>query len=187
MVLVGADPDRTTPFDIETKGEGVFGYRVVVVGHNGLASPRPWMAKSPTSSWWSTRPTPKVRLTSARYGAGDRTGSLVIGYEASDENLMKRPVALSFSDKVGGPWTTIAAGLRNDGMYVWPADPKLPRQIYLRIDVKDLAGNIGTYVLEEPIETQGLAPRARIRGFQSLSGDDSVRRRANRRTPPSNL
>ncbi len=169
--LWGSDPDRATPFDIETKGEGVFGYRVVVVGQNGLASPRPLDGEVPDIIVVVDKTEPKVRVTSAQYGAGDRTGSLVIGYEASDENLVKRPVALSFSDKVGGPWTTIAAGLRNDGMYVWPADPELPRQIYLRIDVKDLAGNIGTYVLEEPIETQGLAPRARIRGFQSLSGN----------------
>jgi hypothetical protein len=170
--LWGADPDRSTPFDIETKGEGVFGYRVVVVGRNGLASPRPLAGEVPDIIVVVDKTKPTVKLTSARYGAGDRTGSLVIGYEASDENLMTRPVALSFSDSVSGPWTTIAAGLRNDGMYVWPADPQLPRQIYLRMDVKDKAGNVGTYVLDQPIETKGLAPRARIQGFQSLSGNE---------------
>jgi hypothetical protein len=83
---------------------------------------------------------------------------------------MRRPIALSFSDTPKGPWTTIAAGLRNDGDYIWPADPRLPRQLYLRIDATDQAGNVGTYILDQPIDAQGLAPRARIRGFESLSG-----------------
>ena len=64
----------------------------------------------------------------------------------------------------------MAAGLSNDGDYVWPADPQLPRQFYLRIDATDQAGNVGTFVLDRPINAQGLAPRARIRGFQSISG-----------------
>ena len=113
---------------------------------------------------------PKARITGAQYGEGDRIGSLVIQYEVEDTNLMKRPIALSFSDDPHGPWTTIAAGLRNDGDYIWPADPRLPRQMYLRLDATDLAGNVGTYILEQPIDAQGLAPRARIRGFQPLSG-----------------
>ena len=46
------------------------------------------------------------------------------------------------------------------------ADPMLPRQIYLRVDATDEAGNIGTHILNQPIDTQGLAPRARILGFR---------------------
>jgi hypothetical protein len=46
--------------------------------------------------------------------------------------------------------------------------------MYLRIDATDLAGNVGTYILDQPIDSQGLAPRARIRGFQSLSGAEPL-------------
>jgi hypothetical protein len=169
--LWGRDPDRVSPFDIETKEEGAFGFRIVVVGQNGLASPRPLSGESPDIVVVVDTTAPKVRITGAEYGEGNRVGALVIRYECSDEHLQKRPVALSFSDSVQGPWTTIAAGLQNDGDYVWPADPQLPRKLYLRVDVTDEAGNVGTYVLQEAIDAQGLAPRARIRGFQSLSGD----------------
>jgi len=167
--LWGQDPDRSSPFDIETKGEGVFGFRIVVVGGNGLASPRPLAGESPDIFVVVDRTRPSIRITGARYGEGDRTGGLVIRYECKDTNLPRRPIGLAFSGAPDGPWTTIAAGLENTGEYVWRADPNLPRQLYLRIDGTDQSGNVGTYILDQPIDTQGLAPRARIRGFQPLS------------------
>ncbi len=172
--LWGQDPNRSSPFDIETKGEGVFGFRIVVVGGNGLASPRPLSGESPDIFVVVDRTRPSIRITGARYGEGDRTGGLVIRYACNDTNLPRRPIGLAFSGSPDGPWTTIAAGLENTGEYVWRADPNLPRQLYLRIDGTDQAGNVGTYILDQPIDTQGLAPRARIRGFQPLSGNPPV-------------
>ena len=165
----GTDPDMASPFDIETKGEGTFAFRIVVVSRNGLASPRPLSGDTPDIVVVVDDTKPNVKFTDVVFGEGDRSGSLVMRYSCEEAHLMKRPIALSFSDSVDGPWTTIAAGLRNEGEYVWPGDPELPRQIFLRIDAKDNAGNVGTYVLRRPIDSQGLAPRARIRGFRTLS------------------
>lgn len=164
----GNDPDRISPFDIETRDQGVFSYRIVVVGKNGLASPRPLPGDLPDMMVVVDKDEPIVRLSGARYGVGDHTGALVIEYQCEDANLPQRPVTLAFSPRIDGPWTTIAGGLRNDGQYIWPADPDLPRSFYLRIDAKDQAGNVGTYILDRPIDAQGLAPRARIQGFQTL-------------------
>ena len=169
-----AIPDLVSPFDIETKEEGVFGFRIVVLGQNGLTTPRPLSGETPDIVIVVDRTKPDVRITGAQYGEGDRAGSLVIRYACTDRNLMQRPIALSFSDTPEGPWTTIAAGLQNHGDYVWPADPQLPRKLYLRIDGTDRAGNVGSHVLDRAIDAQGLAPRARIRGFQTLSGTSPV-------------
>jgi hypothetical protein len=166
----GSDPDLASPFDIETKDEGIFGFRIVVLGRNGLTTPRPLSGETPDIVIVVDKEKPDVRITGASYGEGDRIGSLVIRYACTDPNLMQRPVTLAFSDTPSGPWTTIAAGLQNDGDYVWPADPHLPRRLYLRIDATDRAGNVGSYVLDQAIDAQGLAPRARIRGFQTLGG-----------------
>ncbi|KAA1260507.1 hypothetical protein LF1_30470 [Rubripirellula obstinata] len=169
--LWGRDPDRQSPFDIETREEGVFSYRIVVVGRSGLASARPLAGDLPDMVVVVDKQAPEVRISGARYGEGDRIGALVIRYDCIDANLKERPITLAFSENADGPWTTIAGGLRNDGDYVWPADPGLPRAFYLRLDAMDKAGNIGTYTLDKPIDAQGLAPRARIRGFQTLSGN----------------
>ncbi len=164
----GSDPDKVSPFDIETNGEGIFGFQIVVVASNGLKSPSPLAGDAPDIVVVVDQTDPVVGISGAKYGEGDRAGSLVIAYHCEDRYLTSRPITLAFSDSPSGPWTTIAAGLRNIGDYVWPADPQLPRQIYLRIDATDQAGNVGGYVLEEPIDTRGLAPRARIRAFRSI-------------------
>ena len=169
--LWGRDPDRQSPFDIETREEGVFSYRIVVVGRSGLASARPMSGDLPDMVVVVDKEAPEVRISGARYGEGDRIGALVIRYDCVDANLKERPITLAFSENPEGPWTTIAGGLRNDGDYVWPADPGLPRAFYLRLDATDKAGNVGTYTLDKPIDAQGLAPRARIRGFQTLTGN----------------
>ena len=169
--LWGRDPDRQSPFDIETREEGVFSYRIVVVGRSGLASTRPLAGDLPDMVVVVDKQAPEVRISGARYGEGDRIGALVIRYDVVDANLKERPITLAFSENPDGPWTTVAGGLRNDGDYVWPADPGLPRAFYLRLDAMDKAGNVGTYILDKPIDAQGLAPRARIRGFQTLSGN----------------
>lgn len=167
----GADPDRQSPFDIETNNDGAYGFRIVVIAGNGLATPRPQENDLPDIFVVVDTQAPEVRITGAAYGEGNHTGSLVIRYQCSDLHLTERPISLSFAPSPSGPWATIAAGLANEGAYLWPADPHLPRQIYLRVDGIDLAGNEGSHVLDTPIDIQGLAPRARIRGFNPLSSN----------------
>ena len=164
--LWGADPDKASPFDVVTKGEGTFSFRVVPVRTSGLASPSPMPGDRPDFSVIVDQTNPKIRITSARFGDGVDAGSLIIGYECKDEHLTKRPISLAFSDSLEGPWTTIAAGVRNDGLYIWQADPRLPAQLYLRIDAVDQAGNQSTYLLDQPVQTVGLAPRATILGIR---------------------
>lgn len=166
----GSDPDRQSPFDIETNHDGPYGFRIVVVSNTGLATPRPLAGDVADMVVVVDTEAPKVRITGAAYGQGDQTGHLVIRYRAEDPSLGRRPISLAFGESVEGPWSTIAAGLANDSIYAWPADPHLPRQIFLRIDVTDEAGNREHYILDTPIDIQGLAPRARIRGFNPLTG-----------------
>ena len=72
------------------------------------------------------------------------------------------------AERPEGPFTPIAAGLPNTGQYFWEFDPRSPRQIYLRIEVRDSAGNMAIESLREPISVEGLTPRGRIRSFQPV-------------------
>ncbi len=164
----GSDPDRQSPFDVRVGNDGLFGFRMVIVGANGIVSNRPkdgdiadvWINVDSTA--------PSVKITRAVYGEGLENGMLVIDYTCSDTHLVERPVTLSFSEHQAGPWTTIATGLKNTGMYLWKADPNLPEHVYLKIDVVDKAGNTGVHRLDLPIDIKGLAPRGRIQGFRPI-------------------
>jgi hypothetical protein len=173
----GTDPDHTSPMNVEVSREAAYGFRVVIVGKNGLVGNRP--NSGDEADIWieidATRPT--SRITSAAYGTGEHAGELDIRWEAEDSHLGPRPITLSFSDRADGRFTTIAAGLPNTGQYFWKFDPRSPRQIYLKLEVRDEAGNVAADQLADPINVEGLTPKGRIRSL-TPAGDSSGESRA---------
>ncbi len=164
----GKDPDRESPFDIQVADDGLFGFRMVVVGNNGLVSNRP--KNGDDADMWINVDSisPVVKITRAVYGEGHQVGMLVIDYKCEDNNLHDQPISLSYSDHQDGPWTTIASNLRNTGVYLWKAGPNLPSKVYLRVEAVDRGGNAGAHRLDIPIAVEGLVPRGRIQGFRPL-------------------
>jgi len=160
----GRDEDRQSPIDVQVAGDGVYGFRVVAENRDGLRgeAPRPG---SPADIWVKIDATPpEARITAAPYGVGENEGLLDIQWEVADANLGDRPITLLFATDPGGRWTTIATGLPDTGHYNWRVDANVPRQVYLRLEVRDKAGNLGVHQLTEPINVAGLRPKARIRG-----------------------
>ena len=165
----GNDPDRRSPFDIQVQADGLFGFRMVVVGSNGLANHRPLPGDNADAWIQVDTKLPFARINSASYGSGTEAGSLVIEYSADDEQLAERPIALSYSQLPQGPWTTIEMALPNSARYLWPGNPNLPRRVYLKIEAHDRAGNVFADTMELPVDLEGLAPRGRIRGFHPIA------------------
>ena len=167
----GVDPDRTSPFTVEVPNEGLFGFRVVIAGNNGLVSSEP-RAGDPADVWICVDATKPVgRITSAPYGTGEKSGCLEIHWEVADQWLAERPITLKFGESPSGPWTTLAAGLPNSGEYDWRVDARVPPVIFLRLEVRDEAGNVGVHDLTDPINTRALLPKARIRDIEPLQSD----------------
>lgn len=164
----GQDPDRESPFDIEVETEGLFGFRMVIVGANGLASNRPRNGDNADTWIHVDVQEPQARIISALYGKGKESGSMIVEYQASDDHFPERPITLSYSPAPTGPWTQIATGVRNNGRFVWPADPSLPSSIFLRVEAHDAAGNVTVSQLDHPVDVEGLAPRGRIQGFRPI-------------------
>jgi hypothetical protein len=161
----GSDADKQSPFDVTVTDEAIYGFRIVIVSKSGLASsaPRP----GELADLWigvDTTP-PRVQLSSISFGEGAEAGKLDIRWEADDSRLGPRPVTLMYAENASGPWNTVAAGLPNSGQYYWPMAGIVPKRALLRIEVRDEAGNLGNYQLNEPINLQGLNPAGRIRGF----------------------
>ncbi len=164
----GSDPDRTSPFDVQVGNDGLFGFRMVIIGANGVITNRPHDGDA--ADMWINVDThlPSVKITRALYGEGSEAGMLVIDYTCEEENLHERPISLSYSESPNGPWSSIASGLKNTGIYLWKADPSLPPLVYVRIQAIDRAGNVQEHRLELPINLRGLTPRGRIQGVRPI-------------------
>lgn len=158
----GLDPDIKSPMMVQVDEEGTYGFTLVVRNGSGLKGrePRP----GDMAEFWVVvdLSKPKALLVSAEAGVGAQSGALVIRWEAEDNQLDDRPIALSYSDSPEGPWSPIAAGLDNSGSYPWAIDEDVPEQAYVRLEVRDAAGNVGMAISERPIPTQQARPEAPI-------------------------
>ena len=166
----GNDDDRVSPYLARVTDDGMYGFRLLVQSREGLTV-RPPMPGDPADIWIRVDKTPpRVAIKSAVYGRGNDQGKLTITWEAKDEDLFPNPISLLFSDAPNGPWRQIANELPNTGRYDWLVDNyRVPDGIYLQIRARDRAGNIATQTLSDPIEAEGLAPKAHIRGFRPAS------------------
>lgn len=161
----GTDPDRESPFDIEVASEGLFGFKMVIVGANGLAGRRPLPTDKADAWILVDTAIPKARILSALNGKGPEAGTIVIEYQAIDDHFPERPISIYYAESPKGPWIPATQGARNNGRFVWTTDPSLPERVFMRLDAVDSAGNAGTHVLDLPVDVQGSAPRGRIQGF----------------------
>lgn len=162
----GLDSDNRSPMVVSVEGEGVYGFRVVFQSGTGFGGQPPrdadmadiWVAVDLTE--------PRVKILGTDIGRD--AGELVIRWEGSDKLLDAHPTSLAYSAQPRGPWTPIAADLDNTGTYPWRLDNRVPEKVYLRVELRDQAGNIGAYETPDPIPLDRQRPQGRIRGVRSV-------------------
>lgn len=172
---LGNDPDSTSPYVVIVDREGIYGFRMVIESTTGLRSPAPQPGELP-EVWVGVDVTkPTAKITTAQVGEGDRAGEMEVRWEAHDTALTSRPIALAFSESADGPWTMIASGLSNQGSYVWRIDNRMPAKMYLKLDARDEAGNVGTFITPEPVAIQRVRPQGKIRGVRPIGESARLR------------
>ncbi|MEN6458874.1 MAG: hypothetical protein ABFC63_08080 [Thermoguttaceae bacterium] len=165
---------RRSPLLVNVDAEGVYGFRVVVANGAGLGARPPRSGDLP-DLWIGVDLTkPAARIVSAQQGADSEAGHLIISWQADDRMLAARPISLSFSESRSGPWLPIGSGLENTGRYAWPIDNRIPPKVFLRIEVRDEAGNMAVHELADPIPIDQSRPTIRIRDVRPL-GDSGAR------------
>ncbi len=158
------EPPPAGPLVVHVAEEGRYGFAIVVQSGAGRKSPAPQTGDAP-QLWVEVDETkPVVKIKDVHVGTGRDEGMLYINYTASDVRLTPRPVSISMASKKDGPWTTIASGLENTGIYGWEMPREMPYQFYIRVEAEDQAGNIGSYCISEPITIDLSRPRGTILG-----------------------
>ena len=166
--------DHRNSLLVSVDEEGIYGFRVVVTNGAGLGGKPPISGDLP-DLWVGVDLTkPTARIVSAQQGVEAEAGHLIISWQADDKMLAARPVSLSFSPSRSGPWLPIASGLENTGRYAWPMDNRTPPQFYLRLEVRDEAGNVGVHETSTPITIDQSRPTIRVRDVRPV-GQTSAR------------
>ncbi len=170
----GKDPKGQSPMLVTVPEDGIYGFHMTIQSRPDMAGRPPLPGEVP-GIWIGIDLTrPVGRITRAQQGVGPDGGKLFIEWEASDDRaLAARPISLSYSERLGGPWTSMASDLENTGRYAWQLTGSLPQRMYLRLEIHDAAGNMGIYETPEPVTLDLSSPAAQLRDLRPLGRVDS--------------
>jgi hypothetical protein len=172
--LYGVDEDHTSPMLVEVEGEGNYGFVMVVESGAGLRGPQPQPGDEPEMSVTVDLTPPTARLLSVRpqwvQGPSGPGIELLLEWEAADERLAARPITLLAAEKPGGPWSMVRANLEHTGRLAWRLEGEPPGELFIRLEVRDAAGNLRSVDWPDPIYIERAQPKSRIQQVRPLKG-----------------
>lgn len=147
--------------------EGVpFGFYLVVKSRAGLGKPAPRSGDVPHVRLECDSTQPQADLYAPQPDPS-RPASLVLSWKAEDRNLAPNPVTIEWSANAGGPWEAIGEPQHaNSGRYVWAVPGNVPPKVFLKLSVKDTAGNIAVAQTPGPVLIDLTVPE--VAGVQVL-------------------
>jgi hypothetical protein len=170
----GIDPDNRSPIRVTVPHSGTYGFRILVEGTSSIGVTPPQAGDKPELVVMVDVDQPKAMLAGIETGSGNLADQLHIRWSADDKNLEPRPIGLFYSSYAEGPWSTIATGLENSGDYVWRIERHIPGRFFLKLEVRDTAGNVTTCQTPEPIELTRPQPTGTLRSIHPVTDAPAV-------------
>lgn len=171
----GEDQDRKSPFEVKVAGDGLYGFALVVRSGADLGHEPPHPGDAPQLRVLVDTLPPQAQLIGARAGRGELADRVEIRWQANDIGLADTPVALFYAEKPTGAWKPVATRLQNSGSYSWEVGRTVPEQVFLRLQVRDRAGNVQVVDSTEPVTIDRSRPNARLVGV--AAAERETRRR----------
>jgi hypothetical protein len=170
----GVDPDNRSPARITVPDSGTYGFRIAVEGANSEPASPPQSGQKPELVVTVDLDGPAAQLLGTQAGAGGQADQMLIRWMAKDDNLEPQPVGLFYSSRPNGPWSTIAAGLENTGEFAWKIERHIPNRVFLKLEVRDTAGNVTLQQTPQPIELNRPQPTGTLRNIRPVMGAPMV-------------
>jgi hypothetical protein len=171
----GEDKDLKSPFTFEAKQGGRYGFKLVATDRVGNTENAPGPNTRPDLWCLMDSIKPVVKLTCQKRGGTNYRGFLGKGnsyditWNATDNNMAKRPITLQVSIDDGATWKMIATEIPNNGKFTWTVkdfskennniDPGKAR---FKITALDLLGNKGVDV-SDAFALDSKAPKTTIK------------------------
>lgn len=159
----GSDPDLVSPIRIDVPGEGSYGFQVRARSGVGLSSEAPRPGEQPAVTVVVDETPPVVTFDGPRQRAGQKLPVVELNWKSEDANpALGKSIDLEYATSADGPWTAIAKGIDDRGVYEWATDSVPQEPIFLKVSSRDAAGNVGTAITEKPLIVDLTRPTARI-------------------------
>ncbi|MCS7045104.1 MAG: hypothetical protein NZO58_01980, partial [Gemmataceae bacterium] len=143
-------------------GDGTYGFALVVKSRAGLGKAPPRPGDPPDIRIELDTSAPEAKLYEPQPDP-QKANTLLLKWTAVDNNLSPTPITLEWSARREGPWTPITPSpLPNTGRHSWTLPENLPVQVYLRLRVRDLAGNESVAVTQDPQLVDLSEPEGRL-------------------------
>lgn len=92
--------------------------------------------------------------------------ALMLKWAAKDRKLANNPISMEWAASREGPWQFIGGPeLPNTGTYSWSPPRDIPPHVFLKLTVRDSAGNTAVAVTPQPVLVDLKRPKARITGL----------------------
>lgn len=139
----GIHADHAQPLVFDAPAEGLYGFVLIARDGEEAFDPPP-AARAQPQCWVFIDYTPPLVQWDSVEPAGAFASRRIVhlGWTAHDDNLPRRPVALSYQSSVDQMWYTIDAALPNTGRYDWQIPVDLAGQVTLKLAVRDLGGHV---------------------------------------------
>jgi hypothetical protein len=141
--------------------DGVYGISLVVKSKAGLGRPAPRAGEVPEMLVELDTVPPEGSLLPPVPDPQKRN-TLTLIWTAKDRNLGSNPITLEWAESPTSPWQTIATNQPNTGRYAWTLPASIPSHVYLRMTIRDAAGNVGVAVTDRPQLVDVSEPEGRL-------------------------
>lgn len=160
-------PGQRFSVNLPVAQEGlIHGFILIVKSKAGLGRQPPQRGDPPSIRIELDSTYPEATLFSPQPDQSRKDG-LILTWKASDRNLTSQPITLEWSENRDGPWQNIAGmELPNTGRYLWQVPANAPPSVFLRLSVKDLAGNIAVAQTQDPLLVDLNIPEFQVIGVQ---------------------
>jgi hypothetical protein len=136
----------------------IYGFYLVLKNRAGLGQPPPRGGDTPQLRVELDTTPPKAEMY-APVAEPSRHDALILSWWAEDRNLATNPVTIEWSAQREGPWEFIGEPqLPNTGKFSWQLPGKIPPKVFLRLTVRDTAGNTAIAQTAESILIDVKAP-----------------------------
>lgn len=164
----GSDSDNVSPMVVSVPKDGDYGFSFRIRNGVGLIATPPQPNDQPEILVTVDQTAPQAELYSVKQGKFGNQDQVVIEWAAKDRELDEYPIALYYATQETGPWELIKGWTANTKRLDWTIPDVIEKNFYIRLDVRDAAGNITRIDGDQAYTIDRSRPKAKITDVESL-------------------